>query len=539
MTRRIEDYALVGDGHTAALVGMDGSIDWLCLPRFDSSPCFASLLGTPEHGCFRLAPKGVSRATRRRYRAGTLVLETDFESDGGAVTVIDAMPPRERTGGKPHVVRVVEGRRGRVTMEMSLVLRFDYGSIVPWVRTVEGELRAIGGPDAVRLATPVSVRGRGLTSVSEFEVAAGERVPFTLSWHRSYDLPPPLLDPFAALEQTTSWWERWSGRCAVDGPWSEAIVRPMITLKALADPKTGGIVAAPTTSLPEEIGGARNWDYRFCWVRDATFTLLALLHGGYVEEATAWRGWLLRAVAGSPGELQIMYGLGGERRLTESTIPWLPGFEGSSPVRVGNAASAQLQLDVYGELMDCMYNCQKHGVPADEASWQVQLALMNALERLWPQADEGLWEVRGGRQHFTHSKIMAWVAFDRAIKTVESFGCQGPVAQWRETRRRIHDEVCREGYSAKAGAFTQRYGSDDLDAALLLLPHVGFLPVTGRARRRHDRGDRARPRGRRLRPALQDARIGRRRRRAGQRLPPLHPVARGLPRLDRAARRGA
>ncbi len=476
MAGRIEDYALIGDGQTAALVGKDGSIDWLCFWRFDSAPCFAALLGTQENGRWLLAPKSAQTTTRRRYREGTLVLETDFETPEGLVTVIDAMPLRD--GRRPHVVRIVEAKRGTVPMQMQLVLRFDYGSIVPWVRSVQGTLRAIGGQDAVRLVTPVPLRGEGLTTVADFEVRAGERVPFVLSWHFSYEEPEPPIDAGDAIAKTTAWWQRWSSRCTKGGAWREPLVRSLITLKALTNERTGGIVAAPTTSLPEEIGGVRNWDYRYCWVRDATFTLLALFQAGYTEEAAAWREWLLRAVAGSPGEIQIMYGVGGERRLPETELPWLAGYEASKPVRIGNAASTQLQLDVFGELIDCMYQCQKNGLPAQDDAWRLQLALLDALERTWPQPDDGIWEVRGPRRHFTHSKMMAWVAMDRAIKGVESFGVEGPVEKWRAIRKTIFEEVCREGFDERVGAFTQYYGSKDLDASLLMMPLVGFLPAS-------------------------------------------------------------
>jgi GH15 family glucan-1,4-alpha-glucosidase len=476
MTRPIEDYALLGDGQTAALVARDGSIDWLCLPRFDSPTCFAALLGGPAEGRFLLTPKGEPRATRRRYRGDTLVLETDYETPEGAVTVVDALPIRD--GWTPHVMRVVEGRSGAVPMRMELVLRFDYGAIVPWVRTIGGELRATGGRDAVRLVTPVPVRGEDMTSVADFTVHAGERVPFVLSWHLSYEAPPPRIDALRAIDATVAWWERWSRRCRVGGQWRDPVVRSLITLKALADSRTGGIVAAPTTSLPEEIGGERNWDYRYCWIRDATLTLLAFLHAGYTEEAKAWGEWLLRAVAGDPSALQTMYGVGGERRLTEVEVASLPGYGGSRPVRIGNAASLQLQIDVFGELADCMYHWRTSSVPRDDASWSLELAVMGALERVWSEADEGIWEVRGGRHQFTHSKVMAWVAFDRAIKTVERFGARGPEEEWRRTRQAIFEQVCREGFDPRRNAFTQRYGSPELDAALLMIPLVGFLPPT-------------------------------------------------------------
>jgi GH15 family glucan-1,4-alpha-glucosidase len=476
MGKRIEDYAMIGDGQTAALVGRDGSIDWLCFWRFDSAACFASLLGTPENGRWLLAPKGEVKATRRRYREGTLVLETEIETDEGVVVLVDAMPIRD--GQRPHLVRVVEGKRGRVSMQMELVLRFDYGSIVPWVRSVDGALRAIGGQEAVRLVTPVPVNGKDMTSVAEFTVGEGERVPFVLSWHFSYEEPPPPIDGLEAIAKTTAWWEAWSKRSTAGGPWRDAVQRSFITLKALTNAHTGGIVAAATTSLPEQLGGVRNWDYRYCWVRDATFTLLALLQGGYKEEAAAWREWLLRAIAGKPSELQIMYGVGGERRLTELELPWLAGYEKSKPVRVGNAAWSQRQIDVYGELLDCMFHCQKNGLPAEDDAWNVQRMLLDFLEGAWEKPDEGIWEVRGGSQHFTHSKMMAWVAMDRAIATVEGFGAEGPIDKWRALRQKIFDEVCRDGFDAKRGAFTQVYGGKALDASLLMMPLVGFLPAT-------------------------------------------------------------
>ncbi len=476
MAGRIEDYAMIGDSETAALVGRDGSIDWLCPWRFDSSACFAALLGDAENGRWLICPQGEVKRVSRRYRDGTLVLETELETDEGTIVIIDAMPIRDGSR-RPHVVRVVEGRQGRVPMKMELLLRFDYGSIVPWVRTIDGALRAIGGQDAVRLVTPVALRGVGMTTVASFVVEPGDRVPFVLSWHFSYEEPPPPIDALRALEETTASWRAWSQRCKIDGPWRDAVVRSLVTLKGLSSNRTGGIVAAPTTSLPEQLGGVRNWDYRYCWVRDATFTLLALLQGGYKEEAASWREWLLRAVAGKPGELQIMYGVGGERRLTETTLPFLKGYEGSAPVRVGNAASGQLQLDVYGELMDCLYICAKSGLAPEESAWSLQVALLEFLEGAWNQPDEGIWEVRGAARHFTHSKIMAWVAVDRAIKSVESFGFEGPVDRWRGVRQSIFDEVCREGWSSDVGAFTQFYGSKDLDASLLMTPLVGFLPA--------------------------------------------------------------
>ena len=478
MPSRIEDYAMIGDCETAALVGRDGSIDWLCFWRFDAPACFAALLGTPQNGRWLLAPKGETKRVTRRYREGTLVLETEMETEDGTVVIIDAMPPRhDGAGQRPHLVRVVEGKRGRVPMQMELVLRFDYGSIVPWVRSNEGCLRAIGGQDAVRLVTPIALHGKDLTTVASFTVEAGDRVPFVLSWHFSYEPPPAPIDAYKTIEEVTASWQKWSSKCEIGGPWRDAVLRSLVTLKGLTSHRTGGIVAAPTTSLPEEIGGVRNWDYRYCWVRDATFTLLALLHAGFNDEAAAWREWLLRAVAGKPSELQIMYGVGGERRLTELTLPDLAGYERSSPVRIGNAASSQLQLDVYGELMDCLYLCGKSGLAPEESAWDLQLALLGSLDELWEKPDNGIWEVRGPHRHFTHSKMMAWVAMDRAIKSVESFGVEGPVDRWRATRQSIFDEVCREGWSSEVGAFTQYYGAKDLDASLLMMPLVGFLPV--------------------------------------------------------------
>jgi GH15 family glucan-1,4-alpha-glucosidase len=473
MALRIEDYALIGDCHTAALVGRDGSIDWLCLPRFDSSACFAALLGTPDHGRFLLAPSSPVRSVQRRYREGTLVLETTFVTDEGEATVVDCMVRHDHA---PRLVRQVVGVRGSVPMRAELVIRFDYGHSVPWVRSIDGTLRAIAGPDLLLLHSGVPTRGKDLTTVADFNVARGQRIPFVLTWCPSHEEPPAPLDPATAIAETAALWEAWSKRCPHVGPWRDAIVRSLITLKALTDARTGGIVAAPTTSLPERIGGVRNWDYRFCWVRDATFTLYSLLQAGYREEASAWREWLLRAVAGTPSQLQIMYGVAGERRLLERPIPWLPGYEGSAPVRVGNAASEQFQLDVYGELIDAMHQCYRFGLEPDEPAWNVQRALLDFLESNWDQPDDGIWEVRGPRRDFTHSKVMAWLALDRAIKTVERFGMQGNVDHWRRTRAAIFEQVCRRGYDASLGAFVQSYGSKHLDASLLMIPLVGFLP---------------------------------------------------------------
>ena len=474
MPSLIEDYAIIGDCHTAAMVGRDGSIDWLCLPRFDSGACFAALLGTEENGRWLLAPSGEIKTIRRRYREGTLVLETDYETDEGSVTVIDCMPPRSR---EPDLVRVVVGRRGQLRMRMQLIIRFDYGSIIPWVRRTEGGIHAIGGPDALVLQTNVALRGKDFTTTAEFIVTEGERVSFVLVWHPAEQPIPTVVDPEETVIHTEQWWRDWSGRCSYEGPWREAVTRSLITLKALTYAPTGGIVAAPTTSLPERLGGVRNWDYRYCWIRDATFTLYALMLGGYTEEASAWREWLLRAVAGKPSELNIMYGLSGERRLTEIDLGWLPGYQGSSPVRIGNAAHRQYQLDVYGETMDALHLARRTGLEPSEDAWRVQSALVGFLETGWKEQDEGIWEVRGPRRHFTHSKIMAWVAVDRAVKAIESFNLQGPLDRWRKLRRTIHEEVCEQGFDREQNAFVQFYGGKDLDASLLMIPLVGFLPT--------------------------------------------------------------
>ncbi len=478
MTRRIEDYALIGDRETAALVTRDGTIEWLCWPHFASGACFAALLGGSENGHWRIAPAEAGARITRRYRDDTLILETVFETGSGAVALIDFMPPR---GTASDVVRIVEGRRGAVDLRMELVLRFDYGSIVPWVtRLDDGTLSAIAGPDRVVLRTPVELKGEDMKTTAAFTVAAGQRVPFVLTYGPSHLPPPAQIDPAAALEDTDDYWRAWSRRCSGAGRWSGLVRRSLITLKALTYRPTGAIVAAPTTSLPEWIGGSRNWDYRFCWLRDATFTLLALMNGGYDEEADAWRSWLLRAIAGSPAQLQIMYGIGGERRLSELELPWLAGYENSFPVRIGNAASEQLQLDVYGEVMDVLHVGRDHGLGLgpDDPAWPVQRALLDHLETIWREADEGIWEVRNGRRQFTYSKMMAWVAFDRAVAAVERFGLEGPVERWSALRDEIHEEVCRNGFNPAIGAFTQFYGGSHLDASLLLMPLVGFLPAS-------------------------------------------------------------
>jgi len=473
MALRIEDYALIGDCQTAALVGTDGSIDWLCLPRFDSGACFAALLGTPENGRWRIAPAGPVTATRRRYVGDTLVLETEFETADGVVAVTDFMPVRETV---PDLIRVVEGRRGRVPVRMDLTLRFDYGRVVPWVQRDDGGVTAVAGPDAVHLRTPAETRGEGLSTVADFTVGKGARVPFVLTWHRSFDPSPKPIDPEKARAETLAWWEEWAGRCTYAGHRKDLVLRSLITLKALTYAPSGGIVAAATTSLPEFVGGVRNWDYRFCWLRDATLTLLALINAGYTGEAKAWEEWLLRAVAGDPGETQIMYGIGGERRLDEFEVPWLAGYEGSKPVRVGNAASAQFQLDVYGEVLDALFQAARAGLKPEAAGWNLQRALVRHVEAVWDRPDEGLWEVRGPRRHFTHSKVMAWVALDRAIKSAERFGLDAPLDRWTQVRRAIHDRVYRDGFDPTLNSFVQSFGSDLLDASLLLIPLVGFLP---------------------------------------------------------------
>jgi GH15 family glucan-1,4-alpha-glucosidase len=475
MAAPIEDYALIGDTHTAGLVSRGGSIDWLCLPRFDSPACFAALLGDAGNGRWLLAPAGPVREVRRRYRGDTLVLETEHRTDEGTVRVVDCMPPRQHD---PDVTRVVEGVRGRVRMRMELTIRFDYGSIVPWVRQVGGALHAVAGPDSVWLRTPVPVHGENWTTVADFTVAEGERVPFMLTWHASHMRAPRRIDPVQAVDDSQAWWGRWASRIAYQGGWQDAVIRSLLTLKALTYAPTGGIVAAPTTSLPEAIGGVRNWDYRYCWLRDSTFTLYALMLAGLAEEARAWREWLLRAVAGQPKQMQILYGVAGDRRITEQELDWLPGYQGSRPVRIGNAAVDQFQLDVYGEVMDTLHLGRRIGLESDEPAWDLQRALMEFLEDHWRDPDEGIWEMRGPRRHFTHSKVMAWVALDRAVKAVEQARLEGPVDRWRALRREIHEGVCREGFDTGRDSFVQFYGGRHLDASLLLIPLVGFLPAT-------------------------------------------------------------
>ncbi|MHB6906604.1 glycoside hydrolase family 15 protein [Streptomyces sp. DB-54] len=476
MHPRIEDYALIGDLQTAALVGRDGSIDWLCLPRFDSPACFAALIGGRDNGHWALAPRSGEARAARAYRGDSLILDTVWESPEGSVRVTDFMPQRDRM---PDVVRVVTGLRGRVEMHSALRLRFDYGRVVPWVRATEGCRVAIAGPDSVWLRTPSrgTTYGKDLSTRTDFTVAAGERTAFVLTWHPSHEPRPARIDPFQALADSTDDWHAWSARCRYDGPYRAAVIRSLITLKALTYAPTGGIVAAPTTSLPEEPGGVRNWDYRYCWLRDASLTLNSLISAGYLDEAGAWRDWLLRAVAGVPDDLQIMYGLGGERRLPEAEVPWLSGYEGSVPVRIGNAAVEQRQLDVYGEVIDSFHVARTAGMPAEAHAWGIQRALVDYLESTWREPDEGIWEIRGPRRHFVHSKVMAWVAADRAVQLLEGHPkLGGNVDRWRAMRDEVHREVCARGYDAERGTFTQSYGSTELDAATLLIPRVGFLP---------------------------------------------------------------
>jgi GH15 family glucan-1,4-alpha-glucosidase len=476
MSKRIEDYALIGDLQTAALVERCGSIDWLCFPRFDSAACFASLLGSAENGRWLVAPVGGGKTTRR-YLPGTLVLETTWESDEGVVRVLDFMPPR---GKAPDVVRIVEGLKGSVRMRSELVIRFDYGKIVPWVRRADHARLAIAGPDGLCFRTPAHTYGENMRTVSTFTVDEGDRVPFVLTWFSSHDDAPAEIDAELALSETETFWREWNEQCDVKLPpeSKDVLQRSLMVLKALTYAPTGGIVAAPTTSLPEWIGGVRNWDYRYCWLRDATLTLLALLNAGYVEEAGEWRRWLLRAVAGDPADIQIMYGVAGERRLTELELPWLRGYEGSAPVRIGNAASEQLQIDVFGEVMDTFFLARSHGLAKEKSSWSLQKLLLSYLETIWSEPDEGIWEIRGERRHFVHSKVMAWVAFDRAVRTVETQGMDGPLEKWRSLRDTIHQEVCDRGFDVELGSFTQSYGSKDLDASLLMIPLVGFLPAS-------------------------------------------------------------
>jgi GH15 family glucan-1,4-alpha-glucosidase len=474
MTAVIEDYGMIGDCQTAALVSKDGSIDWLCWPRFDSGACFAALLGDPGNGRWRIAPATGDLRITRRYRPNTPVLETSFVTADGEVTLIDFLATRDRA---PHLVRLVVGKRGTVPMNTELIIRFDYGFSIPWVRRTDaGDLLAISGPDMLVLRTPVELRGERLTTAGQFAVSAGQTIPFVLMHAPSHLPAPDPVDAQDALQRTREFWEQWASTHKSSGMYADSVSRSLITLKALTFAPTGGMVAAPTTSLPEKIGGSRNWDYRFCWLRDATLTLLAFMNAGYYDEARCWRDWLLRAAAGSPSQIQTMYGLAGEKRLTEWEIPWLSGYEGSKPVRIGNAASDQLQIDVFGEVMDALHLARVGGLQDLAEGWDFQRALLSHLEKVWSAADDGIWEVRGERRHFTHSKVMAWVAFDRAIKSAEAFRLEGPIDHWRKLRAEVHKDVCEKAFNRGIGAFVQAYGSDQLDASTLLIPAVGFLP---------------------------------------------------------------
>ena len=477
MASRIEDYALIGNTRTAALVGRDGSIDWLCLPRFDSEACFAALLGDKKNGRWLIAPAGEVREIKRRYRGETLILETEFRTDTGSVVLIDFMPIARKLG-QFDLVRIVRGVSGTVPMHLAITLRFDYGRTIPWVRSRDYGISAIAGPNAVEFRSQFELKGEDFETTADFSIAAGESVPFVLTWYPSHEDEPDAIDPLPALEETESRWKEWSARYQSNSEWREPVLRSLITLKALTYRPTGGIVAAPTTSLPEKIGGVRNWDYRYCWLRDSTMTLYALLISGFREEAFAWREWLLRAIAGHPQDTQIMYGLAGERDMPELEMPWLAGYENSHPVRIGNAAHEQFQLDVYGEVIDSLHVARKVGIEANEDAWRLQMELANFVATAWKEPDEGIWEVRGPRQHFTHSKIMAWVALDRSVKGIERFGSKGEVEPWKRVRDEIHDEVCARGFDRDRNAFVQRYGARELDASLLMMPLVGFLPAT-------------------------------------------------------------
>ncbi|MGA7755526.1 MAG: glycoside hydrolase family 15 protein [Candidatus Sulfotelmatobacter sp.] len=470
----IEEYAMIGDCHTAALVSKQGSIDWLCLPNFDSPACFAGLLGTPENGYWSISPVEPILAVRRQYRDGSLILETEFETATGSVKLIDFMMPRDRT---PELLRLVVGTKGQVQMKLELVIRFDYGSVIPWVRRADHGISAIAGPDMIRLRSDIRLHSENMKTDAEFNVAEGQEVSFGLTWYRSYEHEPTEVQLEAAIEKTEKWWRKWSNRCAYRGKWRDAVLRSLITLKGLTFLPTGGIVAAPTTSLPELLGGVRNWDYRFCWVRDASLTLQALLQAGYLDEARDWREWLLRAVAGSPSELNILYGLHGERRLTELELPWLQGYEKSVPVRTGNAAYTQFQLDIFGEVANTLFLAREAGLGAPEHErHEVALAMLEYLETGWERPDDGIWEVRGPRRHFVHSKVMAWVAVDRLIRSAELGRFETETARWKKLRSAIHRQVCRDGYDADLNSFVQYYGSKHLDASILMMPLVGFLP---------------------------------------------------------------
>ncbi len=532
----IEDYGIIGNARTAALVSRGGSIDWLCLPRFDSESVFAALLGDPSHGRWLIAPAGPVRHSSRRYRGDSGILETSFETAEGRVTIIDFMPLIDGED-QIELVRIVRGDQGRVRMRSEIVMRFDYGRSIPWVRSQIAGPSAVAGPNAIQLITAVPMHGTPeMTTLGEFTVHAGETVPFTLCWYPSHHKAFRYREPHESLLETENHWRDWSGHCSLDGPWREPVIRSLITLKMLTYEPTGGIVAAATTSLPEWPGGVRNWDYRFCWIRDATLTLYALLSAGYRGEARAWREWLLRAVAGHPSEMQIMYGIAGERRLTEFEIPWLPGYADSRPVRIGNAAHEQLQLDVYGELMDALYACHRYGLEASPVAWDMQQKLLEYLETIWQQPDQGMWEVRGEPRHFTFSKIMCWVAFDRGIKTIEEFGLKGPRQRWEQVRRTISEQILAQAYDPERNTFVQYYGARDLDASLLVNP-AARLPAAARsAHPRHDRGGRARVDARRLRLPLSDRPGDGRAAGRGGRLYRLQLLAGQQPCPDRAAR---
>ena len=475
MSARIEDYAMIGDLGSAALVGRDGSIDWLCWPRFDSDACFAALLGTPENGRWQIAPNDKNAKVTRRYRPNTLILETRFETADGAATLIDFMPPRE---GNSHLLRLLIGERGEVELHGELIIRFGYGATVPWVTRIDDHtMRAVAGPDMVVLHSSAPFRGEHFRTVGDFTIKAGEKKSFGLSYSLSHEELPEAVDVEERLAATERFWTAWAAENKIDGPWQASVVRSLITLKALTFAPTGGMVAAATTSLPECVGGMRNWDYRYCWLRDATLTLLALMNGGYYEEAQMWREWLLRAAAGSPSQIQIMYGIRGDRRLTEWEVPWLTGYEKSQPVRIGNAAHQQLQLDIFGEVMYALHQARQGGLGKNETGWDLQRELLAHLEKIWREPDEGIWEVRSGREHFTYSKAMAWLAFDRGIKSAEMYGLPGPLDRWREIRAAIHSDVCAHGFNTALNSFTRAYGSTNLDASLLLLPAIGFLPA--------------------------------------------------------------
>jgi GH15 family glucan-1,4-alpha-glucosidase len=469
----IEDYALIGDLRTAALVARDGCVDWLCVPRFDSGACFAALLGDADNGHWKLGPAAGGNAGARRYRGGTMILESDFEGPEGSARVIDFMPT-----GDPEtsIVRIVRGLAGTVEMRMEMIIRLDYGATIPWVERKDSGLVALAGPDSLHLRTPVETRGEHYRTVADFVVREGEQIPFTLVWSPSYEAAPRAIDPFWALDETEAWWRRWSDRCSYTDEYNEEVVRSLLVLKALTYEPTGAVVAAPTTSLPEAIGGERNWDYRYCWLRDSALTVDALVDSGYLEEAIAFRDWMLRAVAGHPRQVSVLYGIAGERETPERTLDWLPGYEGSKPVRVGNAAAEQFQLDVYGEVIEAGFRGREAAGAYSPRGWRGQLALVEFAADNWNEPDEGIWEVRGPRRHFTHSKVMAWVAMDRGVRTVERFAAEGDAERWAKVRDEIHADVLANGFDSERNTFTQHYGSEELDASTLLIPAMGFLP---------------------------------------------------------------